>query len=241
LGELNLKTVLVVGATGDVGQGIVRVASEAGWAVVAAARDRERLDRLQAAYAPSLVCCVEGDLGSEAAAAALWSAAAARFGAIDAVVISVNAPNVTRPLLDWDPAELAGIFQANVVTHQIAAKTFIPKLAPDGVFLGIGGGTADFVIPKLGHASMMQACLRMMYRALARERRDIAGPAIRELMIISMVNGEGRRAVADPAWLTDIEVGRHVCAVLADPGQFPGPILRLETREQVGRPDTLVT
>jgi hypothetical protein len=56
-------------------------------------------------------------------------------------------------------------------------------------------------------------------------------------MIVSMVNGKSKRANADPAWITDSEVGRHVCAIIADPTRFPGPILTLKTKEQVGQPD----
>ena len=52
-----------------------------------------------------------------------------------------------------------------------------------------------------------------------------------------MVNGESKRASADPAWLTDVEVGRHVCAVLADPAAFPDPVTALKSRDQVGRPE----
>jgi NAD(P)-dependent dehydrogenase (short-subunit alcohol dehydrogenase family) len=158
------------------------------------------------------------------------------FGGIDAVVVAVNAPNQQQPLLQWSPAALTGLFDANLMTHFIAAKTFIPQLAAGGVFIGIGGGTADFIIPGMTQLSMVQAALRMMYRGIARECRD-SKVAIRELIIVSMVNGESKRATADPAWIIDTEVGRHVCAVIADPACFPGPILTLKTKEQAGQPD----
>jgi NAD(P)-dependent dehydrogenase (short-subunit alcohol dehydrogenase family) len=231
-----LKRLLVVGATGDVGQGIVAAALDAGWRVVAAARDAGKLARLAAAHAGGNLATVRGDLGDEDSAQALWSGAAACFGGVEAVVVTVNAPNIARPLLDWSPAELRAVLDHNLFTHFIAAKTFIPRLPQDGVFIGIGGGTADFVIPKMGQLSMVQAALRMMYRAIARERRGL-GPTIRELMIVSMVNGESKRANADPAWVTDIEVGRHVCAILADPAAFEGPVTTLKSRDQVGQPD----
>ena len=59
-------------------------------------------------------------------------------------------------------------------------------------------------------------------------------------MVVSMVNGESKRDRAEPDWLTDVEVGRHVCAILDAPGAFPGPILQLKSRDQVGRPETAV-
>jgi NAD(P)-dependent dehydrogenase (short-subunit alcohol dehydrogenase family) len=227
-----VKRLLVVGASGDVGQGIVPAAVEAGWRVVAAARNAVRLQRLCDADAVSVVT---GDLASEAGAKALWAQACACWGGVDAVVVAVNAPNKPKPLMSQTADELREVLDANLLTHFIAAKTFIPRLAADGVFIGVGGGTADFIIPQMTQLSMAQAALRMMYRGLARENR--AGPAIRELMIVSMVNGESKRDRAEPAWVTDAEVGRHVCAILAAPAEFPGPILKLENRDQVGRPD----
>jgi len=225
------KRLLVVGATGDVGQGIVAAAAAEGWSVVASARDAGKLASLQVALG---VPTVTGDLSSEESAAALWTAAAAVHGGLDAVVVSVNARNTLRPILEWDSAGLSEVFADNVLTHFIAAKTFLPRLAADGCYLGIGGGMADFVLPKMGHVSAGQAALRMMYRAIAREAKG--GSAVRELTIVSMVNGPSKRDRAEPSWLTDAEVGRHVCAILAAPEAFPGPILRLESRDQVGLP-----
>jgi len=64
------------------------------------------------------------------------------------------------------------------------------------LFLGIGGGTADFVIPKLGHMSMIQAARRMLYRSLAMEQPD--GAQVRELILVSMVKWrqQSRQSVA---------------------------------------------
>lgn len=226
------RRLLVIGATGDVGQGIVAIARQRGWRVAAAGRSAEKLARF-GPDDPDRVTLV-GDLGSEAGAEQLWAAAANALDGIDTVVIAVNAPNALKPLIAWTPAELTGVFDANLMTHFIAAKTFLPKLPSDGVFLGIGGGTADFIIPTMTHVSMTQAAQRMMYRGLARENRD--GAAVRELMIVSMVNGESKREKAAPEWVTEMEVGEHVCAIIADPAAFAGPILTLKTREQVGQP-----
>lgn len=225
-----MRRLLVIGAAGDVGRGIVQAAGERGWKVAAAGRS---LARLQEAVGGSGEL-VEGSIASEAEAARLWEAASAALGGIDAVAVSVNAPNVSRPLLEWTPAELAGVLEGNLLTHFIAARTFLARLAPGGVFVGVGGGTADFVMPKAGHLSVAQAGLRMMYRALAKEAGEVA---LREMLIAAMVNGASKRAVADPNWITDIEVGRHLCAIVAAPHDFPGPIVTLRSREQVGQPE----
>jgi len=206
---------LVIGATGDVGLGIVSAALASGRSVVAAGRSADKLDELAASEASERLAVIVGDI------------------ATDAVVVAVNAPARLQPLMEMDVDELSAIAAANLFTHFIAAKTFLPRLSDDGLCIGIGGGTADFIVPKMTFISMMQAALRMMYRGIARERKG--GAELRELMIVSMVNGRSKRERAQPEWLTEIEVGRHVCAILDRPDEFPGPILKLTAREQVGR------
>ena len=218
-----MTRVLVIGATGDVGQGVVAAARERDWSVIAAGRDPARLSAL--ATDAKGIAVAQGDLSSEDSAQALWARAVAPFGGVDAIVVSVNAPNAPRGLADWSSEALADLYASNVLTHFNAAKTFLPLLPREGVFIGIGGGTADFIIPGLAPLSMAQAALRMFYNGLARENRE--GPAVRELMIVSMVNGASKRDTARPDWIHDIDVGRRVCEVIAAPGDNPGPILKL--------------
>lgn len=225
------KTVLVVGGCGDIGQGVARGAHAKGLRVVATGRDAGRLADI---YAGSGIAIVVGDVASAQAAATLWADAQAPYGGIDAVVVSVNAPNAAKPLRDFTADELAQVFADNVLTHFNACTAIVPHLAADAVLIGIGGGTADFILPNMAQLSMMQAAQRMLYRGLAKEARG--GPHIRELMLIGMINGARKRTVAEPHWILDTEVGDHICAILEDPAAFPGPILRLESREQVGRP-----
>jgi NAD(P)-dependent dehydrogenase (short-subunit alcohol dehydrogenase family) len=228
-------TLLVVGAAGDVGQGIVEAALASGRSVVAAGRSDGKLNALAARLGSDALACVAGDLGSETGAAALWRQAGKAFGGIDDVVVSVNAPTQVSPLLDWSAEDLSAALSANVLTHFIAAKAFLPHLPETGILIGIGGGTADFIFPKMAHVSMAQAAQRMLYRGLAKERKS--GAQLRELMIVSMVAGQSNRDSAPPDWVTDVEVGRHVCAILDAPEKFARPILHLRSREQVGLPE----
>jgi NAD(P)-dependent dehydrogenase (short-subunit alcohol dehydrogenase family) len=228
------RNVLVIGASGDVGQGIVRAALHEGWSVVAAARKVERLSERLGEPGGNLVLCA-GDISTEAGATALWDSALAAAGRIDAVVVSVNAPVRVAPLAQWSAQDLAELLAANLQTHFIAAQAMLPRLPENGVFIGIGGGTADVVLPGLAPLSVVQAGLRMLYRGAARE---LTGSVqLRELIINSMVNGPDKRVTARPEWLTDDEVGAHVCAILADPAAYPGPILQLRSRDQVGKPE----
>jgi NAD(P)-dependent dehydrogenase (short-subunit alcohol dehydrogenase family) len=232
---MSKRTLLVVGAAGDVGQGIVAEALASGRNAVAAGRDGAKLEALAARHAGAPLACVAGNLASEDGAEALWHAAAAAFGTIDEVVISVNSPGRVEPLAALNAADLAENYAANVLTHFIAAKVFLPRLPDSGMLIGIGGGTADFIFPRMAPTSMGQAALRMLYRGLAREQKT--GAQLRELMIVSMVAGASNRESAAADWVTDAEVGRHVCAILDAPELFPKPILQLRSMDQVGRPE----
>jgi len=234
--EIAMTGLLVIGASGDVGQGVVEKALGKGWTVAAAGRTEEKLLALDKRLgSPKNLRLVPGDIGDESGATALLEKAKASLGTIDAVVVAVNAPNTAKPLLDWTIPEFIKLLRDNLVSHFIAAKTFIPHLADGGIFIAIGGGTADFVIAGMGHLSIVQAAERMMIRALAKEHRGKT-THLRELMIISMVNGASTREQAAADWLTDTEIGEHITSIIARPAEFPGPILSLKSRDQVGVP-----
>jgi NAD(P)-dependent dehydrogenase (short-subunit alcohol dehydrogenase family) len=222
---------LVIGAGGDVGRGVVEAALSAGHEVVAAGR---RLDTL-ATHVERGADIMTGDLSTEQSALTLWHAAQAPFGGIDAVIISVTAPGVSQPLADWTAAGLRALIFDNLLTHFNALKMMLPRLPQSGIFVGIGGGTADVIIPGMSHLSMMQAAQRMMYRGFARE--ETSGVALKELMLVRMVSGASNRQNAKADWLLDVEVGQHICAILADRERFKGTILKLTSRGQVGRPE----
>lgn len=231
---MNQQTLLIVGAAGDVGQGIVAATLASGRRAVAAGRNRQKLERIAARHPGGMLAHVVGDISTEAGAAALWEEAVGKFGGVDAAIVSVSAAAEAKPLVFWSATELSAFFANDLLAHFIAAKTFLPRLPESGLLIGIGGGTADFIMPKRAQFSMSQAAQRMMYRGLARERRS--GAEVRELMIVSMVSGESTRDRAKPDWVTDVDVGRHVCAILDGPTRFPGPVLQLRSREQVGQP-----
>jgi NAD(P)-dependent dehydrogenase (short-subunit alcohol dehydrogenase family) len=245
-----MATVLVIGGTGDVGQGIVSVFLKAGYRVIAASRGEERLRGLaQRLGSPAALRTLRGSVEDEATAAALLAAIREDGDSLDAVITTVSAPMKSGVLLfERSADELTDVLRGNLISHFVAAKTFIPAIAKGGVYLSIGGGLADFVRPGFGHHSMAQAALRMMLRTLAVELSD-RPVVVRELLIASMVNGESRRSapsaprmgsrgIAQPDGVTDLDVGEHVRAILERPHEFPDLIQTLRSRQQVGLPET---
>lgn len=223
----------MIGAAGDVGQGIVRAGLSRGWNVVAAGRDGQKLEAAFGAPRNDSLRLCTGDVSSEAGALALWEAANAQPFTVDAVVVTVNAPLRMANLDQWSSGELSDLLAANLLTHFNVANVMLPRLPESGILVGIGGGMADIVFPGMVPVAVAQAGLRMLYRGLSRERTG--GAQIRELMIVSMVNGASKRDKARPEWVTDDDVGRHACAIIAAPDQFPQAVLQLRTRDQVGK------
>ena len=215
----------MIGATGQVGAGIVRTLAERGHHVVASGRNAETLATL---VGPN-IHAVPGSVASDEEAAVL----ADQVGPVSGVIVSVNSARRSAPLLAYDSDELAARIRGDLLVHFTAARTFLPRLPRDGILLGIGGGSADFILEGGVYMSMAQAALRMMYRGLAHENET---PHIRQLTVASVVNSPATRADADPAWVTDREIGEQVAAMVERPDAFPGTVWRIARRDESGQP-----
>jgi NAD(P)-dependent dehydrogenase (short-subunit alcohol dehydrogenase family) len=178
---------------------------------------------------------VPGSLSSDQAAEALRDAVQKVLPSIEGVVVSVNAPRERADLMSHTSEALKEAVCTDLITHFTAARAFIPALSGGGVYIGIGGGSADFILAGGAHMSIAQAGLRMLHRALAHELRRTSAE-LRQLTVASVVNGASTRHAADPAWVTDSEIGEQVAAMLEDPKAFPEPIWRIARRDQSGRP-----
>lgn len=227
------SALLIIGASGDVGQGIVDAALKSGRTVIAAARSKEKLAALPNADDENLHI-ITGSVASEDDALALWNEAA-KIAPIGEVVISVNAPRDPVMLRDTNADAIADLFAGNVLTHYNAAKVILPLLPDDGKYIGIGGGMADFVFPTVVPVSMTQAAIRNLYRGLAKEYKG--GADVRELMIASMVNGPSKAGQAEESWITNLECGQHLIALLDNMDAFNAPVTVLKSRKQVGQAD----
>lgn len=213
--------VLVVGATGEVGRGVVAAAAARGWSVTAAARSERGLAELRDQW-PSLTT-IRADVGTADGAGDL-----ARTGTPwTAVVVTVNVAGEPAPLVGRPYPEVAEYLAANLAPHLHCISAFVPALPAGAVLLGMGGGMADFVVPGLAATSMAQAAQRMAYRHAAEEARG-RGVVVRELLIRSMVAGAGNRESAQPGWVTDHQVGDRACEILADPGELRDPVIVMD-------------
>jgi NAD(P)-dependent dehydrogenase (short-subunit alcohol dehydrogenase family) len=233
-----MKQVLVLGATGDVGNGATGALLQAGHDVIAVSRGGAKTAALASRYGGQRLRIVQGTVDDETSAAALLAAIRERTKTVDAVVSSINVqPHRPEALLEWDSAALLETFQHNLMTHFVAAKTLIPLIADGGIYIGIGGGMADRIFPHYGYNSMIQAALRMMFRYIQAETKD-RRVFVRELIISAMVVTAEKHNTGDRKfnWIADSEVGLHIKAMIENPASFLEPIHELSSPRQVGKP-----
>lgn len=222
----------IIGATGTVGRGIARVLDRAGWAITAIGRDEAKLAALNAELGGRAQLVV-GSVANDASAMRTAADARAHGAPFNAVITTINRPLSLQPAFDMSGETLLDFFRENVVTHHCAAKAFLPLLADAGRYVGLGGGMADATVPGLVGVSVCQAAQRNLFRFLAQEAAD-RGASVVELMLYSHIVDPADEATSDPRRIRADEVGEHLLAMLLHPEAFPGPVLTLKSRKQVG-------
>ena len=109
--------IVVLGATGVVGQGVVRAAVEAGLPVIAVARDPAGLAMLAARHAEAELLTVRGSIADDADSAALAERLRALQRPLGGVVVAVAGPASRGRLLDQPSDVLCAQLQRDVQPH----------------------------------------------------------------------------------------------------------------------------
>lgn len=224
-------------SSGDVGQGVVAECVEAGFQVAAVGRDTARLTAALGTLASNPnVTVVQGSVSDESTAEPLLAEVKKVFPTgIDAVVTSVNQHRAPVRLVDQSAAYLREILDSSMVAHFVAAKTFIPALNANGVYISLCGGAADFVWPGYGQISSSNAGQRMLLQAVAHDFKDTSFH-IYSLVLYSIITGASNRDQSpDPNWITAEEVGRHIVSMIRVPDEFKGVVQDLKSKETVKR------
>lgn len=206
--------VLVAGAAGGVGEGIVRALlaeSDVGL-VVASSRSEERLallrERLGRAGAGDRLVTFAGDAGSPDGAEALAERIAHDVGPLDVAIPSLGGWWEGGPFLDVDAATWERVMHEMLGTHVVFARTFIPVLLrAGGRYLAIGGGAGIRPIRNASIVSIAAAAQIMLTRALAAELDAAERLVIEELVVDGPVRTRESASLARPGWITAEEVG----------------------------------
>lgn len=211
---------LVAGAAGGVGEGIVRalLAQVPDVRVVATSRDPGRLallaERLGTRDDERFLPLV-ANAGDPQGAAALAATCRERLGTLHVAIPSLGGWWEGGPFLDVDPATWARVMDEMLTTHVVFARVFVPELlrAPGGWYLGIGGGAGYNPVRNASIVSIAAAAQLMMTRSLALELR---GRPIRieELVVNGAIRTRDSEPIAADGWITAEQVGEVVAALL---------------------------
>ena len=207
---------LVLGATGIVGRGIVQAAVEAKRPVIAVARDHAGLEQLQLAHPDADITVLAGSVANDEDGATLAAALREIARPIAGVVAAVAGPGGRGRLLDQPTEVLRCKLDADLLPHLAAARALLPLLADagrGGSYVLIGGPGSELPWAGYGHRSVAAAALRMLACVLHDEARAM-GIRVQLLSVDAPVRIEAQRANACPQWPTATAIGRRALALV---------------------------
>jgi NAD(P)-dependent dehydrogenase (short-subunit alcohol dehydrogenase family) len=238
--SLNDQTVVVAGASGNVGPFVVRALLERGASVAAPSRSEEKLRGLREHLRQHVdetrlrrLHTFVGDLGHEREAAVLRGRITEQVGTPDAVVASVGDYVAAPSLLDARADELRRALDASLVAHFVIARTFLPVLRDSGgTHVLLQGPLAFELYPGLGGdlVSIATAAQHMLFRALAQE---LEGSRARLVELVShMLIRDRQTQPTSP--LSGEEVGAFVAYLIAAADEeVHGHSIHLRSPEQL--------
>lgn len=172
------KNVVILGATGVVGSGVVRKFLDAGAAVVGVSRSADKLMRLREAVKIGVeepFQGIVGDFRDEVSAAEVRRAVGAALGdrAIDHVVSAQGFVNFAAPPTQAPIEALKGALDDGLYNNLLAAKAFLPGLKgrEGSSFTLVSGGLSHIPPPNpsLWLGTVKNAAINALTLALAAE------------------------------------------------------------------------
>lgn len=231
MGRLDGKISLILGGAGFVGEGIVRSFLEEGAFVIVPSRSPERLQGLRKLLGPlanERLVTVPSSTGTLAGAEALRDQILERMKRLDAVVASLGGFREGPRLVDTTLEEFGKVLSDNLLSHFIAARTFIPVLAPGATYTFVAGLAAEVPAARTGPVAIAMAGQQVLQRVLAEEMRD-SGVRINELLVKSVMSRA--RGEPGPETLSAEEVGLFAARLASDQGaHWHGVQIRLLDR-----------
>ncbi len=218
MSRLEGARIVVAGAAGGVGEGIVRALLKEGARVIALSRSDEKLRDLEA-YCADIgsgeLITLTGDLGDEEPARALQHKIFEQFKEIDLAVASLGGWLQGNPLTSVDMATWSRVLRDNLTSHFLALRMLVPLLHPKtGSYVHVNGFSAEQPFPMAGPVAMAAAAQKSMTLTLAAELKP-TGIRVFEL-ILGPINTRPRvrQGQGKPDWYTSEEVGEYIAALV---------------------------
>ena len=207
---------LVLGATGAIGRGVVRAALDAGRPVIAVSSDRDGLREMQGTHAHADFFPLVATLDGERRAASLAAKLRKLDRPIDGVVAALCTERERGRLLDASSEALSEAIDKGVVAHLAAARHLLPLLAKGGRaggYILIDGPGGERPWAGYGHRSVGAAALHMLARVLHDEAR-VLGVRLQLLSLQWPVRTDANAAHACSQWPSANGIGRRVLELI---------------------------
>lgn len=209
--------VLVLGATGVVGRGVVRAAIEAGAPVVAVARDGDALARLADDHPAADLTVLRASVADDAGSARLAVKVHDLGRPLGGVVAAIAGPARRGRLLDRPTSALCAGLCADVVPHLAAARALLPLLSRSGrggTYVLVGGPGSALPWSGYGQRSVSAAAVRMLAQVL----HDEAMPLGVRVQLLSVEAPVAQPPHEHAQWPTAEAIGRRALALIDRPG-----------------------
>lgn len=164
--KLNNKNILIIGATGGIGQHLAALLVQSGARVFLAARNKTALDMIGSNLQISQERLFNADLGDENSITVLGEAVHQQVPHID-ILINASGIGIIKPIEQLQLEEFQRSIQVNLTGPFLLIKTFLPamKKAGKGLIINIPGvlgkvpmaGAAAYCAGKYGLVGMMQS------------------------------------------------------------------------------------
>lgn len=148
---LNERVIIVTGASSGIGKAAARMFADAGAHVIASARRKEELDRLQEEISDDggSIKTVAGEIGDIGLHELLVRTAVSEFGRLDGAFNNAGALGVNSPIGEISVSDWQRTLDTNLTGSMLAAKVQVPQMMKNGggsiVFTGsFVGYTAAF-------------------------------------------------------------------------------------------------
>jgi len=223
--------ILVLGAGGDIGRGVVQALLDAGRPVLAVDADMASLEALRRQHPRAPLTTLVAAIASDADAARLAASVRAHADVgIGGVVASIAGRHACARLLDQPADALRRTLDEDLMPQLFAARHLLPLLRADtsAGYVLIGGPGGDYPWAGYGHCSIAAAALRMMVRVLHDEAAG-EGVRVQLLALDAPVQTDANATHAGSAWPKAIAIGRRALALL-DAGRMPAsPVVGFRT------------
>ncbi|MBB1061589.1 SDR family NAD(P)-dependent oxidoreductase [Marilutibacter spongiae] len=211
-----LAPVLVLGADGGIGRGVVQAVLARRRGVIAVARQADALAELQARAPRGLLTVVAGAVADDREGAALAERLRALDRPLGGMVACLCGHAGPGRLLDQPAEALRRRLDEDLLPHLAAARQLLPLLSERGhnrTYVLIGGPGDERPWAGYGHRSVGAAALRMMARVLHDEarRQDVR---VHLLSVSRPVCIDPRQASQHPDWPSARAVGQRALALI---------------------------